>query len=149
MANSIAQRPFSLAKVDFKLKISRKTVTKFTVGLSDQVCLEIKKDLPQRFGIMIDGWKGNDKTYYIAIFAIYVDRGENKKMPLLAICPPLDEADHTSESHCDLITNTLKWYNRSPQDLIYLVTDNCSTMRSLAKDYLKCPLVGCLPRDSI
>ena len=42
--------------------------------------------MPSKFGIVLDGWTGKDKTYYVGIFAHYVAEGVFKR-PLIAICP--------------------------------------------------------------
>jgi hypothetical protein len=97
--------------------------------------------LPIKFGLVIDGWKGLDGVYYIGIYAIYILNGAKKK-PLLALMPPLDETDHGAESHANSINETLQWYNKTVENVLYLVSDNCSTMQKLARDFLDIPFVG-------
>jgi hypothetical protein len=97
-------------------------------------------------GLEIDGWKGNDRTYYCAVFGIWPRRSLGEvllKKQLLAVGPLLDEASHSAESHSDYIKATLECYNKTISDLQFLISDNCSTMQKLASDFLLCGFLGC------
>jgi hypothetical protein len=67
----------------------------------------------------------------------------NKQRPLLAICPLVYERDHGAASYFETLKSTLEWYGLNVDSMLYLISDNCSTMRSLARDYLYCPFIGC------
>ncbi len=102
----------------------------------------MKQELPNKFGLVLDGWKGPDNCYYIGIYANYHIDGV-RKMPLLSLLPPVDERDHGGASHKETISDTLDWYGKSLVNVSHLVSDNCNTMRALARDHLKCPFIGC------
>jgi hypothetical protein len=54
---------------------SRVTLTNYIMRLSNMVFLKIKQEMPDKFGLLLDGWNGNDKTYYVGIYAHYVING--------------------------------------------------------------------------
>jgi hypothetical protein len=121
----------------------RKTLTNYIMRLSNVVCLQIKDEMPSKFGIVLDGWTGQDKIYYAGIFAHYVVEGVFKRL-LIAICPPVVETSHSANSHYLTIKNTLQWYGKRVDDIAYIISDNCSTMKSLAgEDFLNKPFIGC------
>ena len=121
----------------------RRTLTNYIMRLSNVVCLHIKEEMPTKIGIVLDGWTGQDKVYYVGIFAHYVVDGVFKR-PLIAICPPVVETSHSSNSYYLTILSTLRWYGKSVDDIAYIISDNCSTMKSLAGgDFLNKPFIGC------
>jgi hypothetical protein len=122
-------------------RICRSTLTTYIIKLSNATCQAIARELPDKFGMIIDGWTGADKVYYICIYGQYAIDGIPKR-PLLAMCPPIDELSHSSHSHYQTIEETLKWYNKDISNLSYMISDNCSTMTSLA-NYLNVPFIGC------
>ena len=110
--------------------------------LSNVICLHIE-DKMQKIGIVLDGWTDQDKTYYVGIFAHYVVDGVFKRLPI-AICPPVVETSHSANSHYLTIQSILGWYGKSVDDIAYIISDNCSTMKSLAGgDFLNKPFIGC------
>jgi hypothetical protein len=71
--------------------ISVDTLMKY-IRLTTQKVEKIVADgLPNRFGVIIDGWK-EGTTHYIAVYASYADSEGVSKQPLLAIAPPFDES---------------------------------------------------------
>jgi hypothetical protein len=74
---------------------SRVTVTNYIMRLANVIYRHIKAEMPDKFGLLLDGWNGNDKTYYIGIYVHYVVDGVLKR-PLIAICPPVCETTHSS-----------------------------------------------------
>ena len=78
-----------------KLKsISVESVMKYMDLLVVEVEERIKKDLPQKFAVVFDGWS-EDSTHFIGIFAVFIsDEAERRKTRhLLAFTPLLDETD--------------------------------------------------------
>lgn len=73
--------------------------------------IQIAAEMPDKFGIIIDGWKGNDKVYYIGIYAVYVHE-DKTKTPLLALLPPIYETSHSAENRREKIQVTLEWYGK-------------------------------------
>lgn len=125
----LANQPFSFIENEVIRRhinldiVSRKAIVKYTCALSNEVCLSIKDEFPDKFGMIIDGWKGFDNVYYLAIFASYINaKGEHRK-PLLALCPPTYQIHHNLESYRETIQATLHWYGKDIKNAIYLVSE--------------------------
>ena len=101
----------------------------------------IADDLPDKFGIIIDGWK-DGTTHYIAIFASYSDVNDEGQYPLLSISPPYDEQSFTAETHKAFIIDVLELYGKGLSSLAYLVGDNAPVNTCLS-DLLEVPFIGC------
>eukprot|EP01035_Chromulina_nebulosa_P017778 gene17778-23382_t len=121
--------------------ISRTTLMKYIDAFSNAVCNKIKNELPEKFGLIFDGWKGKNHVFYVAIYALYEISGE-KKQPLLTICTLVDESSHLAKSYIETIKSTLDWYGKSTNNVIFIVSDNCPTNKSIATN-MKVPLIGC------
>ncbi|CAG8529665.1 4164_t:CDS:2 [Acaulospora morrowiae] len=126
------------------------TLKKHMKILTEKVEQNLKKELPNTFGLLLNGWKeGSD--YYIALFACYYDRKKGCQLPLLAFQPIPDyyedtikEYTLTAEAHKQFIISVLKYYKVALQldCLLFLVGDNCNTNKALAK-LLNISLIGC------
>lgn len=120
---------------------------------------EIKRILPAIFALIFDGWdQEQTQTKYVALFASFLHANAPKKgtlvfrllvkpfidsLVLLAFSPMLEaDFDFTSQSHKNLIEHVLGNFNRTLDDVICLVGDNCNTNSHLA-DLCGVPLVGC------
>lgn len=128
-----------------KLKpISTETLMKYMDLLVIEVEQHIRRELPERFAIVFDGWS-EDSTHFIAIFAVYIKEIEGKATKaqhLLAFTPLLDETDLSADSQSALIIDTLELYERNGSNIVCVIGDNCPTNKAVA-DKLKVPLVGC------
>jgi hypothetical protein len=102
--------------------ITDETIKKYLLLVTENVEKRIADDLPEKFGIIIDGWK-DGTTHYIAIFASYSDGEGEGQYPLLAIAPPYDEQSFTAETHKAFIVDVLELYGKGLKNLIYLVGD--------------------------
>jgi hypothetical protein len=138
--------PFSFIERDLTRKNTKldalcvDSLSKYMRLLNDQVEEKIAKSLPEKFGIIIDGWS-EGSTHYIALFAEYsIDNV--KKNPLLAIAPPFDESSYDAPNHKAFIGDVLDLFCKPWSSLSYLVADNCPTNTCLA-DLLGIPLIGC------
>ena len=120
--------------------IARNTLMKYLKLLTIEVEKKVSKELPEKFGIVIDGWSERIR-HFIAVFASYA-QGENAKMTLLAIAPPVDEENFDAASNKDFIGYVLGLFNKSFDNLIFLVGDNASVNKRLA-DLLQVPFIGC------
>jgi len=120
--------------------ISRNTLMKYLKLLTVEVESKVSIELPEKFGIVIDGWsEGN--THYIAVFASYAQE-EKSKLTLLAIAPPFDEENYDAASHKAFIRDVLGLFNKNFSNLIFMVGDNAPVNKSLA-DLLGVPFIGC------
>ena len=123
--------------------ISRNTLLKYHGALSSSVEELFKNSLPSNIGLIIDGWKGANQIFYCGIYYQFPDENGMKIRPLMAICPLVYERDHGAASYFETISATLEWYGLTIDNMLYLISDNCSTMQALARDYLECPFIGC------
>lgn len=121
--------------------ITDETVKKYLVLVTESVEKRIADDLPEKFGIVIDGWS-DGTTHYIAVFASYLDANGEGQYPLLSIAPPYDEQSFTAPNHKAFIIDVLELYGKSSSSLVYLVGDNAPVNTCLA-GLLKVPFIGC------
>ncbi|KAJ8540608.1 hypothetical protein ON010_g12618 [Phytophthora cinnamomi] len=103
----------------------------------------IAVEMPVRFEIMFDGWS-HDSEHYIAVFACYeVDGG--MRCTLLCMAPLVNEetSDFSAASHqAFLATMLARDYQKRPEQVLFLVGDNCGVNCRLAT-LMGVPLVGC------
>ena len=88
----------------------------------------------------MDGWT-ESTTHFVAVFATYM-KEKCYYETLLAIGPLLDEEKLSASEHEAFIEATLELYNKSTENVVAIIGDNCSTNKKLARNLLK-PLVGC------
>ncbi|ETI47087.1 hypothetical protein F443_08620 [Phytophthora nicotianae P1569] len=103
----------------------------------------IAADLPERFGIIFDGWS-HASEHFIAVFAWY-EVDEAIRCPLLSMAPLVNEEtdDLSAATHqAFLRTMLLRDYNKRLEQCVFPVGDNCSVNRRLAT-LMGVPLVGC------
>jgi hypothetical protein len=102
---------------------------------------KIAELIPEKFGIIFDGWEDGMGHYFIAIYAVFLKDGVIYRI-LLAIQPPLTVGEFTAAVHQELLNSTLALYGKSCDNLLYLSGDNCNVNKCLANN-LELPLVGC------
>ncbi|KAJ0408506.1 hypothetical protein P43SY_006436 [Pythium insidiosum] len=98
----------------------------------------IREQLQTPFGLFFDRWTCN-AIHFCAIYAVYVVDGVCKQ-PLLAIAKMGD--GQTASAHVEKFEEVLQLYDRSNDDIRFLVGDNCSTNQAIA-NLMKIPFVGC------
>jgi hypothetical protein len=101
----------------------------------------IKKELPDIFAIVFDGWS-EDSTHFIGIFSSFLSDSGLVKRQLLAFTPLLDETDLSADSQSALIVDTLTLYGKDISNIACLIGDNCATNKAVANK-LEVPFVGC------
>ena len=120
--------------------ITIKTLLKYAEQLTIKVEGRIKKLLPYKFALIIDGWSKNS-VHYLAIFAIFKFKDTSKKR-LLTISPLLD-AEHLDAIEQSLFIKTiLELYDKDTHKIIFMTGDNCPTNRLLAR-LLHMNFIGC------
>lgn len=103
---------------------------------------EVTRELPDRFGLILDGWS-QGSLHFIAIIACFYDSStKSKKEFLLAFAPPLEEDNFTAISIGDLIRSTLQLYGASLENVMFFCGDNCSVNLKLSDD-TGIPIIGC------
>ena len=138
-------QPFSEVEDPMTRKLSRlepicvKTLQQTMETLALAVETKIVKEIPDIFGICIDGWT-NGSRHFCAIFATYAIDG-TCFTPLLAMSPLLDEDSLDADAHVDFIDATLAQFGEDKTSIAFLTANNCATNASIAKK-MKVPLVG-------
>lgn len=130
----ITQRHFN------KQRISSKSLRKYILNLTHVTEEKVVAEIPNRFGLMLDGWT-ECRTHYIAIIVIY-KTSDIVRETLLAIAPLLQEDDLGAEQHLAFIEATLKIYGKNLSNVIAFIGDNCSVNKSLST-ISEIPLIGC------
>jgi len=126
-----------LCKFEF---MCSKTYLKYFDKLIMNVKENIRDALPQKFGLIFDGWTAGNGDHYVAVFAAYLEKSISKKV-LISIAE-LDATDFSAESHKNYFVNVLAYYNRNLDDILFLVGDNCPTNIAIANN-CKIPFIGC------
>ena len=110
--------------------ITVKTLKKYIHLVTQSVENVIASQIPDSFGIMIDGWsQGSD--HYLAIFANYLHE-DKCKTPLLAISPLLDEEDFSAQSHVHFIKYTLAVFKKGLSNIDFIIADNENLNKAIA-----------------
>ncbi|RLN96724.1 hypothetical protein BBJ28_00019689 [Nothophytophthora sp. Chile5] len=105
---------------------------------------KIRVEMPDQFGIVIDGWS-HASEHYLAVFACYEIDGIGQ-YPLLAMTPLINDEsgdDHSARTHQAFLDTMLRRdYDKKVSDCLFIVGDNCAVNKKLAT-LLSIPLVGC------
>ena len=102
--------------------------------------------LSHNVAIVFDGWTVG-AIHYIGISASYttVIGGEETTMHTLLSMRPLlvgEVAGMTARDHLVHLSQVMRLYGKTEDNVMCLIGDNCSVNRSLA-NLMKVPLVGC------
>ncbi|ETP20713.1 hypothetical protein F441_05619 [Phytophthora nicotianae CJ01A1] len=123
--------------------ISVETLHAAMEGVTLAVEAKIKEEMPDQFGIIIDGWS-HASEHFLAVFACYECAGTSH-FPLLAMAPLINESDddHGARTHLAFLSTMLERdYGKSLRNCLFVVADNCAVNRLLAT-LMGVPLVGC------
>ena len=113
-------------------------MTKTMVEVEKMIALE----LPNHFGIIIDGWTESG-THFVAIFATLVDRFDDPVQYLLACSPMGNESSQSGDTFIEYLEDTLQIYGKNAENVAFLVSDNTELNPSIARK-LEIPFVGCM-----
>lgn len=120
--------------------IGVKTIAKYLRLVDLEIEKTLKNELPQRFGLLIDGWT-EETTHYYGLFAAYA-KGTVNYQRFLTISPPFDETEYGAVSQASFIVDTVEAYNRTKDCILFLVGDNTNTNPATATK-LGVPFIGC------
>ena len=108
--------------------------------VSQKVAEKVKEALPEKFGLVFDGWTGPASRHYVGVYAVYPDPNQNSKdddkrpfYRLLAMQPLLNPISQNAREHVNLLESTLAWYGRSFVNVLFLVGDNANINPAIAK----------------
>ena len=99
----------------------------------------LDKKLGKKFGVMFDG-RSKFGVHYLGVFA--VDGDVPDCQVLLGFSVFEKEYDLCAAQHAAYLTTLLGYFNRNIDSVQYMVGDNCSVNRKLARD-LDIPFIGC------
>lgn len=89
--------------------------------------------LPEKFGIVFDGWAGGD-THYVGVFATYPSAKPcGFDSVLLAFAPMGDEDSQNAYEHFEFLEFVLGVYDKSFKNVAALIGDNCNTNRAFSR----------------
>ncbi|OWZ14869.1 hypothetical protein PHMEG_00011580 [Phytophthora megakarya] len=109
--------------------------TNSTALKSDMIAVAVKvggvirSEMGERFGLMFDGCS-HGTMHFVGVFALYVVDGHLKRT-LLSLSP-LDDGSQDNDAHIAMLSNVLTVYNKATRMLLFIVSDNCNTNRSIA-----------------
>jgi hypothetical protein len=127
------QSPEQRALVTEFKHFSVNTLMKYLILIQEEVSKEITKILPNKFGLVIDGWSDGLGTHYCGVFASFLDSKGEKETILLSIAPLIDETNETALNHVNTFTALLKnSYNKEINSVIYITADNANVNKSIA-----------------
>ena len=91
---------------------------------------EFSAALPEKFGIVIDGWTDSaTSTHYLYIFACYADKDDKTIFVLLAFSPSNDEEKLDAKSHISFIESTFAVYERELSTVSFIIAGGHQPMR--------------------
>lgn len=120
--------------------ISYKTLMKNVMRLTAFVMEDIRINLPDKFGIIFDGWTNNRK-HFIAIFSEYSFDGKPVR-DLLAVKQLPDQTNQNAANHAALIRQVMEECGRTERSILYVVADNTNLNPATAR-ILRTPCIGC------
>lgn len=110
--------------------VSSKSMRKYILSLVPLVEKRIKGILPEKFGIMFDGWT-DSSVHYVALFATFVCDGSYNEV-LLSCSPLLNESDLSADEHIKYMEETLSLYGKKLSNIVCFIDDNCSVNKHLS-----------------
>jgi hypothetical protein len=124
--------------------ISAEIARKYLSQLAAVVEQRIGKEMPDKFGLIMDTWRNVDGASYIAVFACYLSGTGQRCYPLLSFQPIFAVDD--LEFRLNLLTVCLESYGRKLKNILFLVgNDECPVDINLA-NHLYVPIIGCACR---
>ncbi|KAG3195338.1 hypothetical protein PC128_g8589 [Phytophthora cactorum] len=138
------------------------TLLRYFVLLFEVVESRVASELPELFGLVLDGWTSSNR-HYVAIFAFFDSATGNtgtagisaaseyyedlecssRRFLLLAFSPVETEKDLSAQSEYDLIADTLSRYNKPWNAVKFMVGDNCSVDQYIGRKEGAIPQIGC------
>ena len=136
-----------------RTQIALNTFKKYLLRLKAVVQEKIRSQLPEQFGLMLDGWSKHN-GHYLAIYGSYMDDNGKLQVPLLSMSPLTEEdnmgnqteciqfraAEHAS--HIQMILE--RDYGKTvKKNVTHVGGDHVTSNIKLAEEQLKKPMVGC------
>ncbi|KAG6965951.1 hypothetical protein JG687_00005128 [Phytophthora cactorum] len=122
--------------------ISVATLMSLMEALLKAVEKTIDEEVPDSFGLIIDGWIYGAE-HYLVVYGCY-ETTDGPRYPVLSLSPVMDEPDDhlNAHGHMTAISRFLQFFGKLIDGCRDLVGDNCSVNKRLA-NLLRVPLIGC------
>ena len=120
--------------------ISENTLSKYLRLVEQKIDEKLKEELPDSFGVLLDGWS-EGTTHYYGIFAAY-SIGKQNCARFLTISPPFEETAFGAKSQADFIVDVVENLGKRKENILFLVGDNTNTNPATA-NLLDVPFIGC------
>lgn len=117
-------------------RISQKSLVANIEELAELVKAEVAQKLPNKFGLILDGWT-QDSEERVAVFACFGDPSGTSRTPILAIVHPQSE-----DSYMGFVSDLLEMNGKTLDNVSYLVGENTPMNRELA-DLMGVAFIGC------
>jgi hypothetical protein len=117
-------------------KIDKDTLLKYAHLTVELVETKISNLLPERGGIMFDSWSDSG-NHYVGLFACL----PNVPSYLIALSPLFNEEDLSSDNHVEFLKESLQFYKRDLNFVLFIIGDNCNLMKAVASR-IGVPLIG-------
>jgi hypothetical protein len=121
--------------------ISSETLKAKMFLLEEHLQTYIAQNLPEKFGILFDGWSDSN-VHYLAVYAVVPFSDIFGQYPLLMFSPLLDEENLSSESYNAAFDWIMDKYKKKHENISFFIGDNCSINVKAARDR-GIPLIGC------
>jgi hypothetical protein len=115
----------AMAKIANMDTICTKTLVKYIEETHKKAFKNVSDFLPEKFGIVFDGWKRFSKLF-VASFAFFVKNGKEERI-LLGIRRLPDHTNQTALNHKDYLEQLLAEHGKTLDNVSFLVGDNCKT----------------------
>ncbi|KAI3657095.1 hypothetical protein MP638_005789 [Amoeboaphelidium occidentale] len=124
------------------LPICVNTLKKYMTKLLVKVEEIIADELPDKFGVVLDGWTESG-THYMAVFATFTKITGEAVQYLLACSPMGDETSQSADAIIDFLEDTMEVFGKTIDCIKFLVSDNTEVNPSVCRK-LKIPFIGCI-----
>ena len=121
------------------------TCLKYMILVGDNILQQLRRTLPDNFGIIFDGWTTGNGHHLLAVFAVFHDNTaetDNVATCLLSCSQLSSEGDFTAVAHYKYLQTILQMYGKSLDSVDFLTGDNCSVNRALVAQIGECFFVS-------
>jgi hypothetical protein len=127
-----------------KSSLSVNTLKGYIDELVRLVEIKISNELPDKFGIVMDGWTSFSGDHYMALFATYTDGTGIPRQTMLAMSPMGNELKQDPDAIIEFMEDVLTmFFGKNIQNVAFLISDTPEVNRSVARK-LGIPFVGCM-----
>lgn len=105
--------------------------------------VRIAEVLPTNFGLLHDGWSTGNGFHVLGVMATYYSQANDcAESMLIGLNKLADPTNQNAANHRDSIHELMEKYNRTSQNVLFLVSDSASVNRSLSR-LMGVPMVNC------